>query len=65
MVMIENEDKVRQALEALLDEEDQEHDGWAPVQPRRSSMPAPLSASSEREAEGAVTPETPTKPLHS
>jgi hypothetical protein len=31
----------------LDDEED--HDGWGPVRPRRSSMPAPLSADAPKE----------------
>ena len=65
MVMIENEHKFQQSLEALLDEEDQEHDGWAPVQPRRSSMPAPLLASPESDGTGEVTTESLTKPLRS
>jgi hypothetical protein len=64
MVMIENEDKFRQTLEALLDEEDQEHDGWAPVQPRRSSMPAPLSAAAASEDEPGVATESLTKPVN-
>ena len=59
MVMIEGEEKFQQTLEALLDEEDQAHDGWAPVQLRRSSMPAPLSAEAVSDDALVTAPETP------
>ena len=62
MVMVEGEDKSWQAQDALLDEEDQMHDGWGPVQLRRSSMPAPMAAESARD-DDQVGGESLTKPL--
>jgi hypothetical protein len=60
MAMIGNEAGVQPALEALLDEEDKDDDGWGPVRLRRSSMPVPLSAESAHDAEGIV-PQKPSK----
>jgi hypothetical protein len=65
MVMIVNEPEIEPALEALLDEEDQCHDGWTPVRLRRSSMPVPLSAAdAAHAAEPTTQPETHAKPLN-
>jgi len=65
MVMIVNESRIEPALEALLDEEDQDHDGWAPVRPRRSSLPAPLSAQAQHASELSAESEKHAKPLNS
>jgi hypothetical protein len=34
---------------AVSDDDEEDHDGWGPVRPRRSSMPAPLSADAPSE----------------
>lgn len=51
MVIIENDTRP-DSPEILGDEDD--HDGWAPVRPRRSSMPAALLAEAANENSEAV-----------
>jgi hypothetical protein len=65
MVIIEKEDKLQQQVEAMLEEEDQAHDGWGPVQLRRSSMPPPVAAQTAPGAARDATAETAAKPLNS
>jgi hypothetical protein len=65
-MVIVNEARIEPALEALIDEEDQCHDGWTPVVPRRSSVPVPLSAAEAAcDDETLAEPAAHAKPLNS
>jgi hypothetical protein len=49
MVMSVNEPGKSSTIEVSLEEDD--HDGWGPIRPRRSSMPAPVVAASEHDTQ--------------
>jgi hypothetical protein len=57
MVIIEKEDKLTQALQAVLEEEDEAHDGWGPVRLRPSSKPPPVAAQTAPDDARNVTAE--------
>jgi hypothetical protein len=47
MAMTENQTGIDAATDLLLDEMD-DHDGWGPVRPRRSSAPVPLMVDADK-----------------
>ena len=49
MAMIVNEPRKPPTIEVSSEEDD--HDGWGPIRPRRSSMPAPLIAAGQHDTE--------------